>query len=263
MNPLPVAVATRFFGLPMRKAFERAAAIGAKGVQLDVRNELRPDDLSETGRRQLKHGLGEQSLSIASLEFPTRRSFYDSEALDFRVDGLKSALSFAYQLGVTVVVGRVGRIPQDSESDEFELLVQVLNDIARHSNRVGATFAMTPNVDSLESLKALLAQVTEGPLGINLDPGGMAMNAVGWVEIYHSLYDRVMAVQLRDGLRDIDGQGLEVAVGRGEVGWDECVALLYEGSFGGWMTATRSMGEDKVGDIARAIQFVKNVGHEL
>jgi sugar phosphate isomerase/epimerase len=263
MIPLPLAVATRHFSLPLRRSFENAAMIGAKGVQLDVRNELRPDELSDTGRRQLKNGLSERQLTIASFEFPTKRSFYDEESLDLRVNSLKSALDFAYQMGVTVVVGRIGRIPQDTESADYQLLVQVLNDIARHSNRVGATFAMTPNVDSIDSLKTLFNDVKEGPLGLNLDPGGMAMNAVSWVDFYRTLHDRVLAVQLRDGIRDIDGQGLEVAVGRGEVAWDECIALLYEGSFKGWMTATRSVGEDRAGDMARAIQFVQNVGNEI
>lgn len=263
MPQLSLAVATRYIGLPLRRALESAAATGAKGVQLDVRHELQPHELSETGRRQFKHALGEQVLTLAAFEFPTRRSFYDVETLDTDVANLKTALEFAYQMGVTVVVGRVGRIPEDAASKEYQLLVQVLNDVARHSNHVGATFALTPSIDSPESLKDLFDLVTEGPLGLNLDPGGMAMNAVKWVATYRALHDRVLAVQVRDGIRDIDGQGLEVAVGRGEVAWDECLALLHEGAFRGWMTVTRSMGDDKVGDMARAIRFIKNVAGEM
>jgi L-ribulose-5-phosphate 3-epimerase len=263
MIPVSLAVATRHFGMPLRRAIEYAGSMGAQGVQLDVCNELPPGELSETGRRQFKHSLRERLLSISSFEFPTLRSFYDQQDLDAQVFGLKSALQFAYQMGVRIVVGRIGRIPEDVESKEYELLIQVLNDIARHSNQVGATFAFTPNADSTESIKTLIGKVTEGPIGINLDPGGMAMNGMSWVETYRELYDRVTSVQVRDGIRDIDGQGVEVAVGRGEVAWDECLALLHEGSFEGWLTATRSGGDDSKGDLARAIQFIKNVGTEL
>ena len=263
MIPVSLAVATRHFGLPVRSAIDHAASTGAKGVQLDVRNELQPNELSETGRRQFKHGLKERLLSISSFEFPTVRSFYDEQDLDARVASIKTALQFAYQMGTKVVVGRVGRIPEDTESREYELLIQVLNDIAQHSNRVGATFAFTPNVDSEDSLLKLFDQVKAGPLGLNLDPGGLAMNGIDWTSIYRALHDRVLAVQVRDGIRDIDGQGLEVALGRGEVAWDECLALLYEGAFQGWMTVTRSTGDDKPGEIARAIQFINNVGTEM
>ncbi|MBC8288687.1 MAG: TIM barrel protein [Planctomycetes bacterium] len=207
MPALKIAVATRHFGQPLKQSLDTASQMGAKGVRFDVRNELRPSELSDTGRRHFRAQLRERLLSLADIEFPTRRSFYDSNSLDARVAGLKAALDFAFQMGVTVVSGRIGRIPDDVESPEFSLLCDVLNDIARHSNHAGATFAITPNADSLDSLRAVFGGVTEGPLGLNLDPGGLAMNGLNPLEYYQAFYDRVLAVQVRDGLQDIDGAG--------------------------------------------------------
>ena len=85
------------------------------------------------------------------------------------------------------------------------------------------------------------------------------MNGISPVEYYQAFHDRVIAVQVRDGLKDIDGTGIEVAVGRGEVAWDELVVLLTEGRYSGWLTVTRTAGEDKVSDMARAIRFLNNV----
>ena len=79
------------------------------------------------------------------------------------------------------------------------------------------------------------------------------------VETYRAFYDRVLSVQIRDGLRDVDGQGVEVPLGQGEVVWDELLAMLEEGSFRGWLVATRSSGDDKVGDMARAIKYIRAV----
>src|SRR6266404_4886160 len=70
MPPLKIAVATRCLSLPLKDSLRVAASLGAKGVQFDAREELRPGDLTETGRRQLLHGLGELGLSVASLAFP-------------------------------------------------------------------------------------------------------------------------------------------------------------------------------------------------
>ena len=58
---------------------------------------------------------------------------------------------------------------------------------------------------------------------------------------------------------EIDGTGSEVAVGRGDVPWDELMALLSEGTFRGWMTVSRSSGDNRVDDMARAIRFLNNV----
>lgn len=259
MQPLKIAVATRHFAQPLKESLETASRIGAKGVRLDIRNELRQAELSDTGRRHFRAQLRERLLTVSDFEYPTRRALYDSDSLDARVAGLKAALDFAFQMGVTVVSGRVGRIPDDPESPDFLLLCDVLNDVARHSNRAGATFAITPSVDSVASVRSLFDRVTEGPLGLNLDPGGLAMNGVSPPEMYQAFYDRVLAVQVRDGLQDLDGTGIEVAVGRGDVVWDELIVLLTEGRFPGWLTVTRTTGEDKVADMARAIRFLNNV----
>jgi len=259
MPALKLAVATRHLDLPLRQAIDTAASLGAQGIQLDARNEVKPNSLSDTGRRDLKRHLAEHHLQLASFEYPTRRAFHDSDALDARVAGLKAALEFAWTLGVRTVVGRIGRIPDDLQSPKFQMLSEVLNDIARHSNRVGATLAVTPTNDSLESLRELFNRITEGPLGLNLDPAGIVMSGGNPVDMYRAFYDRVHSVQIRDGVRDVDGQGIEVPVGRGEVVWDELLALLEEGPFRGWLVATRSSGDDKAGDMSRAIRFIRHV----
>lgn len=259
MLPLRLSVATRHLNLPLPQALRTVAEAGARAVQLDVRNELKPHELGETARSDFLHQLGEQLLSISAFEFPTRRAFYDQDALDARVAALKGAMDFAYLMRVKTVVGRLGRIPEDTKSDKFQLLVAVLNDIARHSNRCGVTFAITPTADSTETVKALFEQVVEGPLGVNLDVGGLAMQGQNPVEMYRAVYDRVLSVQARDGLRDIDGQGQEVPLGRGEVMWDEVLALLHEGGYRNWLTISRSAGDDKLGDSLRAMRFLQQV----
>src|SRR5689334_17833294 len=145
---LRIAVATRALGQPLRVSLRSAAGLGAGAVQFDAREELKPGELTETGRRQLLHGLSELGLSIASLSFPTRRSFYDQEQLDARVAAAKRALDHAWQLQAGIVTARIGKIPAEKESAAYRMLSDVLSDLARHANRVGATLAITPTHDS-------------------------------------------------------------------------------------------------------------------
>jgi hypothetical protein len=77
MELLNLGVAAHCLPQPIRMVIRVAVEIGAKAVQFDVRNELRPDDLSDSGRRQLLHELEISGLKISALQFPTRRSLYD------------------------------------------------------------------------------------------------------------------------------------------------------------------------------------------
>jgi sugar phosphate isomerase/epimerase len=256
--PLRIAVAARCFRLPLPDLLPAVAASGAGGIQFDVRNELRPADLSSTGRRQFLHRLNELGLSLAALEFPVRRAFYDEDQLEARVAAAKSALEFAWQLQAKVVTTRIGSVPAD-DAPEFAVLCDVLNDLARHSNRVGATLAITPSRDAPEALARLLAQISDGPIGLNFDPAVLVMSGHAPAEAFRSLHRSILHVTVRDAVHDMDGGGREVPVGRGEVAWDELLALCTEADYRGWLTVDRTAGEDPRGDATRAISYLRRV----
>ena len=259
MEPLRRAVACRCLPPPIRQSIRAAVEIGAKGIQFDVRNELRPADLSDSGRRQLRHDLEIEGLTISSLSFPTRRSLYDPDQLEARIAGLKQTLEFAYQLRVPIVVARVGAIPQEKDSPEFKSLIEVLNEVARHANRVGATLAITPTRDSAADLKDLIDRVKDGLVGVNFDPAVFAMCGRDAVAAFRELHKHVLHITARDGVRDIDGSGQEVALGRGDVDWPELLALLTEADYRGWLTVDRSHSDDITRDAERALAYLQNV----
>ena len=259
MPLLRIAVATRCLRLPLKRSLETARQIGAGAVQIDSRNELKPSQLSETGRRQFLHGLADLDLAVASLEFPTRRPYYEQDQLEARIAATKAAMQFAYQLKASVVTARIGRVPDDPESVEHQILCEVLNDLARHGNRVGATLAVTPGGESPETLSRFLENVTEGPIGINFDPAVFIMSGHDPLAALRTLHDVIVHVQIRDALGDVDGGGLEVPLGRGEVAWDEFLAVLDEAGFRGWLTVDRTTGDDTLNDAARAIEYLKHV----
>ena len=259
MEPLRRAVACRCLPPPIRQSIRAAVEIGATGIQFDVRNELRPADLSDSGRRQLRHDLEIEGLTISSLSFPTRRSLYDPDQLEARIAGLKQTLEFAYQLRVPIVVARVGAIPQEKDSPEFKSLIEVLNEVARHANRVGATLAITPTRDSAADLKDLIDRVKDGLVGVNFDPAVFAMCGRDAVAAFRELHKHVLHITARDGVRDIDGSGQEVALGRGDVDWPELLALLTEADYRGWLTVDRSHSDDITRDAERALAYLQNV----
>ena len=69
MAELTVAVRLDAMQLPLRRALEMAARIGATAVELDARNEIHPSQLSDTGLRQLRKMLEDANLKVSSLRF--------------------------------------------------------------------------------------------------------------------------------------------------------------------------------------------------
>src|SRR5690349_3868632 len=103
---LKIAVAGHCFPGPLKQSLPTIRQTGARGVQFNARDDLKPSEFSETGRRQLLHQLDELGLSVASLQFPTRRALYDPQELDGRVAAIKRVMEFSAQLQARVVTVR-------------------------------------------------------------------------------------------------------------------------------------------------------------
>ncbi|MDA1016982.1 MAG: hypothetical protein O3A00_21305, partial [Planctomycetota bacterium] len=89
---LRIAVPTRCYNLPLKQAISMAGESGAVGVQFDARSEVRPEDFSNTGRRQLLHYLSELGLKLGSFAFSTRRSILAADQLDARLSAIRGAM---------------------------------------------------------------------------------------------------------------------------------------------------------------------------
>jgi sugar phosphate isomerase/epimerase len=257
-----IAIAQHCFPQTLTQSLLPIAQAGAAGIEIDARDGLKPTDLSETGRRQLLHRLGELNLSVASLSFPTRGSLQEPMRLDERISAVKKVMQFAYQLKAGIVAVRLGPIPAEQESVEYSSLLEILNDLARFGNHEGVTVALTPGRDSAVRVASLLSAVTEGPIGVTFDPAVQVMSGHNPVSAVRSLHNFLAQIQVRDAISDIDGTGVEVAVGRGEVVWDELLALIDETGFRGWFSIDRTGGDDRAGDAARAVSYLKQVGRE-
>lgn len=259
MKSLRIAVALHCFRQPLALSLNAAAETGAAGVQFDGRGELKPSALSDTGRRQLLHRLDELGLVVASLSFPIQTTLYEPDRLDARLEAIKAVMQLAYRLKARVVTLPIGPIPGEADSQDLSVLKGVLNDLARHGNSVGVVAAVRPARDPAETVAGLLGNVTEGPIGVDFDPAGFVLAGRDPAAAMRTLREYVQHVRIRDAVRDVDGSGLEVPLGRGEIHWDEMLALFDEAAYRGWLTVDRTGGDDPAGDVARAVRYLKQV----
>ena len=249
---------TRLFELSPREAIARAAALKVDGVQFDLRNEFTAQAISETGRRQLRHLLKEQGLELAPAVFPLRRPISDEVGLEERIAALSGTLRFAGELRIPGLILRPGIIPA-IETSQRTILHEVLNDLARTGDHVGVTPLLATGRQTAQTLRQLLDAVTTGPIGLAWDPAAAVMAGSEVDSIMRELPQSIQQIRLRDGFREADGAGVETPVGRGEVDWEQVLALLAEADYRGWITPDRTGGEDPASDAARAMTYVRRV----
>ena len=129
MPNLKIAIELASLRQPLKKALHTAARLGAQAVELDVRNEIRIRDMTQTALRHLRKLLEDLDLSVSAVSFPTRRGYNVPDDLERRIDGTKAALEFAHKIGASVVVNCIGRVPEDDQSSAWSLLLEALTQI--------------------------------------------------------------------------------------------------------------------------------------
>ncbi len=255
-----VGIQLQSLRMPLKKALLTAARLGAQGIEIDARNDIRPEDLSDTGRRQLRKMLDDLNLRVAAVRFHTARGYDVAENLERRVDGTKQAMRFAYSLGASVVVNQIGVVPEEPASDSHGLLVQCLTDLARYGQHVGAMLAAETGSEPGERLAAFLDSLRETALGITFNPGNLIVNNFSVEDALARCATHTLLVHAKDAVRDLArGRGVEVPLGRGMAEFPQIMASLEERHYRGWYVIERDYSEDIVESLSYAVQFLRNL----
>jgi sugar phosphate isomerase/epimerase len=247
---IKVGVQLASLRLPLKQALQTAAQIGADAVEIDLRTELRPEEMSRTGIRHVRKMLDDLNLRVSCASFRTRRGYHVPEGLDRRVEATQEALRLAYDLGTGVVVNHVGRVPAEGDQAAWDTMRQALTDIGRTGQRVGATLAAQTGTESGEDLLRLIRALPTGSLGVDFHP----------LEAVRALAEHVLHVHATDATRDVaQGRGIEVPLGRGNAELPELLATLEEHHFQGYITVERGQSDNPIYEISQAVQFLRNL----
>src|SRR5215212_5160977 len=124
-----IGIQTRSLRQPLRQALITASRLGATGVEIDARHELRPSDLSRTGLREFHKLMSDLNLRVSAVAFPTRRGYDDSDELERRVLATQEAMRFAADLQADVVINDIGHIAQKTDDPSFQRMIEALTAI--------------------------------------------------------------------------------------------------------------------------------------
>jgi len=255
----PIAIQTLSLRQPLRRALETAAQLGADGVEIDLRTELRIADFSQTALRQFRKTLDDLGLRVLAASFPTRRGFDDADDLERRVLATREAMAFAYKLGANVVIGRAGEIPEGDDTPLADIMVQSLQLLGSHGERVGARFAFASGA-APKAQRRLLDRIGEGVVGVALHPALLIGGGHEPADAASQLGADALCIYAVDAVREASVSGsraTEVQLGRGEADMPAVLGVLEEHAFRGPVTVTRTDTSDPTGEISDAVQFLR------
>lgn len=257
---LKVGIRLESLGLPLRKAVDEAARMGASGVQFDAVGDLSPLRLSESGRREVRNLLRSRNLELTALHCPLDSGLDEPINLQPRVDYLREVMTLAFDLGPRIVVAAVGQVPETAEEPRATIHRDALDALARHGDRVGTVLALDTGLESGETLAAYLASFDSGSLGANLSPGNLLLHGFNPTAAARALTGRIAHLHARDGRRSSTSRASrETALGAGDIDWLSYLELLEEIEYRGWLVVVRDEGDHRAADVEAGVKFLRRL----
>jgi sugar phosphate isomerase/epimerase len=259
MAELNLAIRLDSLGLPLKRAFDVAAQMGIRSVELNGRSEVHPEAMTDTGLRHLKKMLDERNLTVASLRFETRRGYDNPTDLQRRVEATKAAMDLAYKLGARTVINSIGFVPEDAQDPRYQSLQAVLEDLGRYGARVGAFLAAETGAESGETLAGLIDHDEQGFIAVALNPGQLIVNRHSVTDAVTALRQRIQVVCATDGVLDLAaGRGVNVPIGEGTADFPQIFATLEDVGFRGPCVVGRA--DSSLAELQQGMQYLGNLG---
>lgn len=257
MNRFKIGIRLESLGKSLRQAIREAQRLGVRGVQADATGDLSPETLSQTGRRAFRALLRSHNLELTALGCALRRGLDRPEDQEQRIEHTKAVLGLSVDLGARIAIAQAGRIPETI--DHPGALIEVLQTIGRHGDRIGAVLALETGLQSGAVLEGFLNRLSfdTGSVRVNLDPAKLFLHDFDPCECARALRGKVVHVRATDARRDSGGQSNEEApLGQGDVDWASFLGVLEEIDYQGWLTIERNGGSNRVADVAAGISFL-------
>jgi sugar phosphate isomerase/epimerase len=260
MSALRIGARLEALGLPLRRALAEASRLGVGGVQVDAVGDLSPRQLSQTGRRELRHLLRSHNLELTALGCPLRNGLDVSQDQQPRLEHIMKVLSLSFDLGPRIVVVEAGPVPEDLASDRARTLDDSLRTLGQYGDRIGTTLALETGLEAGSVLAAYLHRFDTGGLGVNYDPGNLVMHGLDPYESLRALQGLVRHAHAHDARRASTSRAAqEVPLGAGDIDWMRLLSMFVEVEYRDWLVVDRQTGADRLADVAAGVNFLRRL----
>lgn len=278
MYKFPIGVMMDSFRLDTRQALEKAAEIGARGIQMyATKGEHAPENMTKEKISELKDMMNSNGLVFSAVCGDLGMGFGNPELNPRLIERSKRILDLAKELGTDIVTTHIGVVPTEKSNPRYAIMQEACGELSRYADSLGAHFAIETGPEVSSVLKVFLDSLGSRGVAVNLDPANLVMvTGDDPVEAVYNLKDYIVHTHAKDGIRLRDnnpevvygiikdeiptGEGFrEVALGEGSVPFDRYLAALDDIGYRGFLTIEREVGDNPAADISRAVSFLKNL----
>ena len=280
MKPFHIGAMLESFRLPIPEALKTAAGLGVEGIQVyATRGEMSPHNLVGQKRKDFLKMVKDNGLIISALCGDLGHGFFRPEEIPHLIEESKLILDLAKELETNVVTTHIGVVPADPKNPRYAIMQDACGTLAAYADTLDAHFAVETGPETSAVLGNFLDGLHSTGVGVNLDPANRVMvtgdDPAGAVHrlakyIVHThakdgkkLFDRdpevIYGVVPADPAAVEDEAFIELPLGEGDVPYPRYLDALEEIGYKGFLTIERECGDNPVGDITTAVEFLKKL----
>lgn len=282
MSDLKIGVMVESFRLPLKNAIQKAAEVGASGIQMYTLKDTHPDNLSIADRKNLLRYIKDTGLVVSALcgdfgGFGLEKKNENPEKIAL----IKKAIDMAVDFETNVVTTHIGTIPMAPSSDTYQTLFEASSELAQYAEKKGITFAIETGPEISKTLRSFIEAVGSAGIGVNFDPANLRMVAgEDSVQAARNLAKYIVHTHAKDGVQlksiepvkiyhcfagenpdniDPDDYFKEVPLGKGQVDFQGYIDVLKENGYTGFHTIESEVGDKPEAHIIEAVRFLKSL----
>ena len=276
MYPFSIGVILDSFRTDLTTALDKAAAVGATGLQVYATSgAFSPESLSPQKRREFLDMCKSRGLTISALCGDLGQGFANPEKNPELIERSKRMLDLAKDLETDVVTTHIGVVPADTDCDTFRIMQDACGQLAAYADSLRAHFAIETGPELSAVLKTFLDTLHSTGVAVNLDPANLVMVAGDDpVKAVHNLKEYIVHTHAKDGrmLRRVNPETIyngtldfaeapfiELPLGQGDVDFPAYLSALNDIGYTGYLTIEREVGDDPEGDIRLAVNFLQSL----
>ena len=276
MYPFSIGVLMDGFRTDTLTALDKAAAVGAKGIQVyATKGELSPENMNAEARREFLKRVKDHGLVISALCGDLGHGFTHRARNPDRPVRSKRFVDPARDLEPDVTPTHIGVVPADPTHPRYAIMQDACGKLAAYADSMQAHFAVETGPEVAATLKGFLDGLHSKGVSVNLDPANFVMvTGDDPVQAVYTLKDYIVHTHAKDGKRlhyvdpeilygmeesDMlqDPSFIELPLGEGDVDFPAYLKALNDIGYKGFLTIEREVGEDPEGDIRKAVDFLR------
>jgi sugar phosphate isomerase/epimerase len=242
-------------------------------IELEAAGELLPQNLTQTGRREILHLLRSHDLTVSALFCPLRHGLDVAADLEPRLQQIRLTMALAFDLGPRLVIIQPGPInsplapgvpcPRGPSEGAPSVggpawachpsLKESLDALGRHGDRTGVTIALDTALDSPETLVNFLGCFDVGSLAVNFNPANLVIGCHNPYDAIRTFYKRIATVHAQDARRISPNRMATVPLGHGDLDWMQLLANFEEIDYRGPLTV---LADNRV-ELAPGVAFLR------